>query len=135
MRRSTKKKILPLAFALVLAMIGAALAVPVITVNVQDIGAGEQSVLSPANNANVTWDLAANPDYVEGGYVSLDNTLNAGSIVYLKVYNSAGTLIAIGNYTVNTTISAGTPIPIAFNSSVNVQDMYNVAVVAVGPKP
>ena len=132
MRRSNKKRLIPLALALVLALVGAALAVPVITVNIQQIGAGSNPVLSPVDVANISWTLASNPDYVSGAVIVFDQTIPAGSQVYLKIYNSTGSIIALG---VNATTTSTNTVTISFTSDVDITKMETAAVVVKGPSP
>ena len=103
MRRSTKKKVIPLALALALALIGAALAVPMISVSVQQIGAGGPTpVLNPISSAAFKWNLnSTDPDKL----VSLDVTIGLNNTVssnltsgtiYIKFYNGTN---FVGKYT------------------------------------
>ena len=85
--RRAKKRILPLALALALAIIGAALAVPVINVSVQQIGAGDSGVITPPiGQVNVTWELGQNPDFITAIDVTIDNNPGKGTL-YVKFYN------------------------------------------------
>ncbi|WP_297508597.1 hypothetical protein [Thermococcus sp.] len=132
-----KRSVVPLALALVLAIVGAALAVPTFTLHVQNIGeGGPQQITVPGGvaNANVNWVLDSNPDYVKGVKVSFDQDLSSGTTIYVKVYNSSGTVIAQGSQTLSSDLSAGSSIEIDFSSSVEIGNMDQVAVVLVGPQ-
>jgi len=140
MRRSTKKKVIPLALALALALIGAALAVPTITLNVQEIGAGGPDyVVSPADNAYINWTLATNPDWVSGVSVEFDKDIPAGSTIIVKIYyygttpSSTAAADVQVEYPVSNDIAAGTPVSISFGSDIPISDLDRIAVVVVGP--
>jgi len=104
MRRNAKKRLIPLALALVLAIVGAALAVPSINVTVQELGQGSAVIASSIKDATVKWNLDDNPDYLDStGEVTVDlsssnNTILSGGKIYVKLY-SGTTLIAVGSAT------------------------------------
>jgi len=144
MRRSTKKKVIPLALALALALIGAALAVPTFTVNVQNIGAGGPTAVTVPGGvaqANVEWVLATNPDFVKGVKVTFDQDLPAGTTIIIKVYasgddptnpNTAPTTVK--QVTLSNSLTAGTSQEIDFDTPIGIgSDLDKVAVVLVGP--
>jgi len=110
MRRITKRRIIPLALALALAVIGTALAVPTINLTVQDLGQGHATISSNIKNAKITWNLDdTNPDYLKlNGGVTIDlsdsqNTIENNGKIYVKLYKG-GTLVAKGEVT----LSSGT---------------------------
>ncbi|AEK73420.1 hypothetical protein GQS_07610 [Thermococcus sp. 4557] len=71
MRRSNKKRLIPLALALVLAMVGAALAVPAITVNVQQVGGGSNTDAKiDTTTAAINWDISGTT--ITGATITLD---------------------------------------------------------------
>ncbi|NJE10866.1 hypothetical protein [Thermococcus sp. MAR1] len=142
--RRNKKRLIPLALALVLALVGAALAVPAITVNVQEIGAGGPKVVSVpggVSTADVDWVLATNPDYVKGVKVTFDQPLDAGVTIIVKVYasdddptapNTAPTTVK--SVTLSSALAANTPYEIDFDSPIAIGSNINsVAIVLIGP--
>ncbi len=136
-RKANQKRLIPLLLALVATMVGAALAVPTFTLNVQNIGeGGPQAINVPGGvaNANVNWVLDSNPDYVKGVSVSFDQDLASGTTIYAKVYDSSGNLIAQGSTTLSSDLTAGTAVEIDFGSSIEINNMDQVAVVLVGPQ-
>ncbi|WP_456422894.1 hypothetical protein [Thermococcus sp.] len=137
MKRSVKRRVFPLVIALVVAVVGAALAVPTFNLNVQQIGeGGPQTITVPGGvaTATVNWVLDTNPDYVKGVSVSFDQTLSSGTTIYVKVYASDGTtIIAQGSTTLSSDLNANTPVEIDFANSVEIKNMNTVAVVLVGP--
>ncbi|ASJ08083.1 hypothetical protein A3L11_02120 [Thermococcus siculi] len=74
MRRSTKRRLIPLALALALAIVGAALAVPQIIVNVQELDKGTGGYTQTVSSAAVNWNL----DFQGGEYVV------TGAIIHLN---------------------------------------------------
>ena len=107
MRRSTKRRLIPLALALALAVVGAALAVPTISVTVQDLGQGQATIQSEVSGATIKWNLDANnPDYLDSTK-EVTVTISAGTIantnggtLYVKLY-SGTTLVAVGSVTLD----------------------------------
>ncbi len=100
MRRNNKRRLIPLAIALALSLISAALAVPAITLNVQELGQGSTVITSSVTNADVSWTLdSTNPDYVTGATVTVTTDPGAGTI-YLKLY-SGTTLVAVAQASLN----------------------------------
>ena len=137
------KKALPLLGALVFLMVGAALAVPSITVDIQGIGAGgPQDVAVPGNvgHVDVKWALADNPDFVKGVKVTFDQTVPAGTTIIIKVYSSSDNPndpntapSVVKAVTLSSDLSAGTPYEIDFDSPIAIgNDLAKVAVVLVG---
>ncbi|WP_297535647.1 hypothetical protein [Thermococcus sp.] len=150
MRSKTKRRIIPLALALVLAIVGAALAVPVIKVTVQEIGAGSNTITTPIGTVSVDWNLNKNnPDILNNISVTVNTNPGAGAL-YVKFYDNgklgyiatinfskitSKTTILIGNSSadvqlVNVTSGATVPFPIdvqKFNAT-------EVKVVYVGPR-
>ncbi|NJE30016.1 hypothetical protein E3E38_03000 [Thermococcus sp. 18S1] len=144
MRRSNKKRLIPLALALALALIGTALAVPAITVSVQSIGAGGPvlvDVPGGVSQADVDWELATNPDYVAGVKVTFDQDLPTGTRIIVKVYasgddptnpNTAPTTVK--SVTLSNSLTAGTTYTINFDTPIAIgSGIDKVAIVLVGP--
>lgn len=150
MRRRAKRRIVPLALALALAIVGAALAVPSITVNIQNIGAGSGEVQNPIKSVDIKWDLdKTNPDILNHLNITihLDTTvassLSSGTL-YIKFYE--GTTVHVYKYEITSTspINDGDTIQISGAdvastvgaSSTNLEDILpkidKIAVVYVG---
>ena len=138
MRRSTKKKVIPLALALALALIGATLAVPTIQMHVQQIGVGDATsgaeITSPVGEAWLDWGLStSNPDILSSVTLKFDQDVPAGSTIYVKFYNS-GSYIDSVQYSVTSAISAGTTVPIDVSSlNLDISDFDEVKIIVVGP--
>jgi len=139
MRKRNSKKIAALGASLLLALIGAAFAVPVFQLNVQQIGEGGPAIITVPGGvtlANLTWVLnTTNPDYVQGASVAFNRTLVTGTTIYIKIYNSTGSIIALGSVTLTTNLTAGTPITVTFANQIEIKDMDKVGVVLLGPAP
>ncbi|NJE01907.1 hypothetical protein [Thermococcus sp. JdF3] len=71
MRRSNKKRLIPLTLALVLAMVGAALAVPTINVHFQELDAGNGGMPQTVHHAYVDWTLSNDAQYVTSATITL----------------------------------------------------------------
>ncbi|WP_148258658.1 hypothetical protein [Thermococcus sp. AM4] len=111
------KKALPLLGALVFLMVGAALAVPSITVNVQGIGAGSNAVQNPIQSVDIKWDLnPTNPDLLDNLNITIHlNTTVASSLssgtLYIKFYE--GSTPHVYKYDITSTINDGDTIQIS----------------------
>lgn len=142
MRRSTKRRLIPLALALALAMVGAALAVPSITVHVQSIGVGSNSsILNPGVNhalddAKVNWILdSSDPDFVTGFNVILNDDLSSGAVVYVKVFDSSNVLLSNGSVTIGSSgYTAGTPLTVPLKSKIDISQIDRVTVIVKNPE-
>jgi hypothetical protein len=95
MRRNNKKRLIPLALALVLAMVGAALAVPLISVSVQKVGGGSNSsVTIDTTSAAVNWDFDTTRQWIiTGAEISLDQGPGVDGTLDLYITLDDGTLV------------------------------------------
>ncbi|CAD5245220.1 hypothetical protein [Thermococcus camini] len=149
MRRSNKKRLIPLALALVLALVGAALAVPTINMNIQSIGAGKSNIPNPVVSATFNWQVdSTDPDQLTQLDVTIDlsqASLNSGTL-YIKFYKG-DTYVGKISYDLSTTpINDGDTLSItAANlqsavgaSGTTLEELFDkfdtVAVVYVGPQ-
>ena len=131
---SGNKRVLVILSALAFLLVNAALAVPVINLNVQNIGEGSAPVTSPVDNGNIKFLLnSTNPDYISGVEVSFDKDVSAGSTIYVKLYDNSSNLLAVGSYTINSILTAETYITLQFPTQVQISQVENVAVVVQGP--
>jgi len=131
---SGNKRVLVILSALAFLLVNAALAVPVINLNVQNIGEGSAPVTSPVDNGNIKFLLnSTNPDYISGVEVSFDKDVSAGSTIYVKLYDNSSNLLAVGNYTINSILTAESYITLQFPAQVQISQVENVAVVVQGP--
>ena len=137
MRRSTRRKVIPLVFALVLTIVGAALAVPTFNLKVQTIGeGGPETIEVPGGvtSAAVNWVLdGSDPDYVAGVKLKFDQTVPSGTTIYVKIYDKDGKIITKKDKTLQSDLNANTEIEIDFDSNVEIKNMDQVAVVLLGP--
>ncbi|AHL23507.1 hypothetical protein [Thermococcus nautili] len=99
MRRNAKKRLLPLVFALVLTVVGAALAVPQISVRLQPLGQGQESYPSQYDiTAAVNFQLSNDGSTIQGVKVYLiDNDPNVnvqvGDTVYIQLIGTDGNTV------------------------------------------
>jgi len=113
MRRGARKRLLPLVFALVLTVVGAALAVPQISVKLQPLGIGNAVYPDQYQiTADVNFQLSDDGLTVTGVKVYLiDNDQNvdvqAGDTVYVQLLDSTNKVIAYGNGTVKGDATTG----------------------------
>ena len=147
MRRSTKKKVIPLALALVLAIMGATLAVPAINLSVQELGQGHAAIESNIEKAKITWHLDDNnPDYLKSsGQVTVDlsdtqNTITDGGKIYVKLYDTTGNLVAIGSAALSSSqTSYDIDLTIVYDANgdgkIGLDEFSEVYVVYEGPNP
>lgn len=127
------KKMAPLFLALVVSLMTFALAVPAIQLNAQKLGEGSTLIQSPAGKGAVNFVLDnTNPDNLIGVTVSFNETLPAGSIIYVKLYNG-GNIVASASKQLTTDLSANSGTEIDFSSPVPISNFDRVAVVVKGP--
>ncbi|NJE61972.1 hypothetical protein [Thermococcus sp. 21S7] len=134
MRRSNKKRLIPLVFALVLTMVGAALAVPTISVNLQNLGAGDKT-FSPSLdvNAHVNFKLGADGTDVTGVMVYLTgNDVETGATVYVHLIDTNGNDLASEGGTVQQDASGNYYVDISFNPGVSIDQLNGVKVIYKG---
>ncbi len=92
MRRNNKKRLIPLALALALSLISAALAVPAISFQAQRVGGGaDTTVRVDTSQANVTWTISGTT--ITGATITLDQGPGVDSNWNLYVYLENGTVI------------------------------------------
>ncbi|KPU62402.1 hypothetical protein EP1X_09030 [Thermococcus sp. EP1] len=128
------KRVLAMLSAFAFLLVNVALAVPVINLNVQNIGEGSAPVTSPVDNGNIKFLLnSTNPDYITGVEVSFDKDVSAGSTIYVKLYDNSSNLLAVGSYTINSILTAGSYITLTFPTQVQISQVENLAVVVQGP--
>ncbi|RLF76538.1 hypothetical protein DRN51_01945 [Thermococci archaeon] len=131
---SGNKRVLVILSALAFLLVNAALAVPVINLNVQNIGEGSAPVTSPVDNGNIKFLLnSTNPDYITGVEVSFDKDISAGSTIYVKLYDNSSNLLAVGSYTPPSFLQSNTYVQVNFQNQVQISQVENVAVVVQGP--
>ena len=131
---SGNKRVLVILSALAFLLVNAALAVPVINLNVQNIGEGSAPVTSPVDNGNIKFLLnSTNPDYITGVEVSFDKDISAGSTIYVKLYDNSSNLLAVGSYTSPSFLQSNTYVQVNFQNQVQISQVENVAVVVQGP--
>lgn len=123
----------PLLLAFVVSLMTFALAVPAIELNAQKLGEGSTTIQSPAGKGTVNFVLDnTNPDNLVGVTVSFNETLQAGSTIYVKLYNG-GTLVASASKTLDSDLGANSGIEIDFTSPIPISNFDSVAVVVKGP--
>jgi len=129
-------KYLPIVAFLGVLTISFAIALPLINVNVQQIGEGSNEVIAPVNNSFVNWVVnTSDPRYVTGVIITADHNLTVGSTVYVTLLDSNNNVITTASVTLTTNVTAGTPLPqINFTQEVPINTIYRVAITATGPK-
>ncbi len=121
------KKALPLLGALVFLMVGAALAVPAINLNVQPIGGGGNSNVKVATtSAAVNWQFdSTNPWVITGASITLDQgpgvagnldlyiTLDNGTVIHKTAsVDASGTSVTISGLNIDLTKNAITRVAV-----------------------
>lgn len=128
------KKMAPLFLAFVVSLMTFALAVPAIQLNAQKLGEGSTTIQSPAGKGAVNFVLdTSNPDNLIGVTVSFNETIEAGSTIYVKLYNG-GTLVDSASKVLASDLSANSGTEIDFSSPVPISNFDRVAVVVKGPE-
>ena len=122
--------------------------------NVQTLGVAETDLVSPIKTANVDLEIgkhAAVPDgdsenahyhnTIDACSFHTPTTLGAGSTIICKLTDADNDVIAEGKIVLQKTYTGSSPylfIPIeqvAFDDANNVQNVHDVKIVVLGPKP
>jgi len=131
------KKALPLMGALVFLMVGAALAVPSINVNLQNLGSGNKQFSSTLNvTAHVNFHLSPDGSQVTGVKVYLTGAdVQSGATVYVHLLDSNGNTLATGHGTVDQDTNNNYYVDITSfdgNTNVSISQLDSVEVIYQG---
>jgi len=134
-KKMDKKLVLSL---LAIFLVSFALAVPVIQVVVQKLGAGSSVVLSPCNKAVVNYVFVVSNGKIgiTAVQVAFDQGILAGSRIRIELRDAQDNTLASADTTLSQDLSANTPIQISLSQSLGIQDILNldhVVVVVSGP--
>ncbi len=128
------KRILPLVGALVFLMVGAALAVPSITVNLQKLGSGSHSFPNSLNvSANVNFILSKDGMSVTGVKVYFTGSdVEKGATVYVNLLDASGNILGSGSGSITQDYSNNFYVEISFSSAVPIDQLDSVKVIYKG---
>jgi len=116
-------------------LVSFALAVPVIQVIVQKLGAGTSVVLSPANKAVVNYVFVFTNNKIELAYVKIkfDQTLTAGSYIRVELRDAQENTLAYAEVTLQNDLQSGTAIQLELNPHLGITGImsYDHIVVVV----
>jgi len=129
-RDKTELTIISLALVALLLTAVLGLAVPMITVNVQEIGSGTTSVCSPSLYGGFYFVV----DYgnITGVKMEFPVELPAGLTIYVAVTNSSGS-VSTGNYTIGAQgLDPNTPVVVDIDPPIQYGDEDTVKVTLVG---
>jgi len=137
MREMSKNKLLIILLATFL--VSFALAVPVIQVIVQKLGAGTSVVLSPANKAVVNYVFTFANNKISLAYVTIkfDQTLISGSYIRVELRDSQDNILAYAETTLQNDLQSGTPIQLQLNPALDITGIMNydhIVVIVSGPQ-
>ena len=119
----------------------------VINLTVQDFGVGEETIKTPATNADVDFNIGqVNTqgvlfNVVDECTIKASATLGTGSIVFCKLTDANSNIAAEGHKTLGSTVATGVPITVPITNlanpnvpfSNNVKNIHDVMVVIQGP--
>ncbi|NJE85872.1 DUF2341 domain-containing protein [Thermococcus sp. CX2] len=125
-----KLKLTPLIISLMLLLATFGLAVPNINVSVQGLGWGAGPVQSPATEGGVTFHFATLTQ-VDYSLVHVSRSLPAYTAIIVKIYDSRGNIVALGNTTLQASLPAGEDVRV--NVSFTWNRFSNVTVVIKSP--
>lgn len=117
----------------------------VINLTVQDFGVGDETIISPVDNADVKFNIAQAlgnqgffKNYIKECIISSDDDLLQGSLIFCKLTDEHDDVIAEGNKLLTNNLSAGNIITIPINDpnilNSQVQNVHDVLIVIQGPK-
>ncbi len=119
-------------------LVSFALAVPVIEVVVQKLGAGTSVVLSPANKAVVNHVLIFSNNKIELAYVKLafDEDLPSGTYIRVELRDQQENVLSYADVTLGNDLGHGTQIQLELNPHLDITKIISydhIAVVVSGP--
>lgn len=129
-----RKYIVVLSLILSLGIAGA-LAVPVIQVTVQDLGAGYSDVLSPVDHAwvNHVFKIEQHKIYLDAVRIKFDGDLPQGAYIRIELRDCNDNVLASGETILSQDLQAGTSIEIDVSPDLDLYSMiqYDKIVVVV----
>jgi len=123
---------------LVAVLVAAALAVPIVELSVQQLGAGAGDVISPVNKAWINYvfsKTSGNKLVISGVKVKFDSDLPTGSYIRVEIRDSDDDVAASGEVTLDSDLSANTWIMIDLSPDIDglgLQNFYRVVIVVSG---
>lgn len=120
-------------------LVASALAVPLIQVVVQQLGAGYADVLSPVNYAGVNhvFKIDNGQIYLDKVKITFDKDLPAGSYVRVELRDSSGNVLSSGEVTLQNDLSAGTPLVVDLSPDLDIYGIIQysrIVVLVAGPE-
>jgi len=109
-------------------------ALPSITVNVQQAGEGQASIVAPLSAVSIN--LLFDSSYTEVTAVEVvpAQNISPGAIVVVHVLDSGSSIQAFGTYSANSTVSASQTITVTLNTPALNANVANVDALVIGPK-
>ena len=123
---------------LVAVLVAAALAVPIVELSVQQLGAGAGDVISSVNKAWINYvfsKTSGNKLVISGVKVKFDSDLPTGSYIRVEIRDSDDDVVASGEVTLDSDLSANTWIMIDLAPDIDglgLQNFYRVVIVVSG---
>jgi len=131
---SKGKKYLPILLAFLASVIvTTALAVPLIQLTVQQLGAGYADVMSPVSSAKVSYvfKLQGSGICIDAVKLKFDKDLPAGSYIHLELRDANDAVLASGDMVLNNNLQAGQSITVDFNPDLGLYDMLKYSRIVV----
>jgi len=123
---------------LVAIFVASALAVPVISITVQQLGVGHREVLTPVNTAYVDHVFS-----IVGGHIVLDKVkikfdqdLQAGSYIRVELLDSSGDVLSSGDLTLASDLPAGDTVLVDLSPDLGICDLLDydsISLLVAGP--
>ena len=123
---------------LVAIFVASALAVPVISITVQQLGVGHREVLTPVNTAYVDHVFS-----IVGGHIVLDKVkikfdqdLPAGSYIRVELLDSSGDVLSSGDLTLASDLPAGDTVLVDLSPDLGICDLLDydsISLLVAGP--
>jgi len=131
---SKSRRYLPVLLALTASVIvAAAVAVPLMQLTVQQIGAGYADVLSPVNNARVShvFKIQGSGIYIDAVKMVFDKDLPAGSYIRVELRDANDVVLASGEVVLNNNLPAGQSITVDTNPNLGFYDILRYSKIVV----
>ena len=115
-------------------LVGSVMALPTISVTIQKAAMGEGTIAAPVNSANINLIPTSNGLQLDKVAVVFDQNLDPGAVVYAYAYDTNGTLLDNGSYTLSTTVTAGSTITVDFPTDPTMAQVASVKIIVLGPQ-
>lgn len=123
---------------LVAIFVASALAVPVISITVQQLGVGHREVLTPVNTAYVdhVFSIVGGHIVLDKVMIKFDQDLQTGSYIRVELLDSSGDVLSSGDLTLASDLPAGDTVLVDLSPDLGICDLLDydsISLLVAGP--